>query len=327
MDTFPLVRVNCARCGGWDADQVIQTPDYELHIDAPFEVSLCRNCGHIYTSVRPDYTTLFSKFYPDDYLCYGGQSGIAGFMDRIRMERQAAQRAEMVKKFVGQQSPVKLLEVGCATGEFIKTCRRRFGWEVAGIEPNRQLSDALNREEYLIFPSTLEDAEISAEHYDVVSLFNVLEHLWDSVYSLKRINRLLKPGGLVVAEIPDFDSPSRKRFGKHWFLYHLPRHLSHFTKKNLTSLMNECGFEKVDVLKQFRPTVNVLSFQYAVHDKTRFNPVRLFFSAKNPALIAAGIFFEILQNTTGDSNILTAIFRKTAAVPEPIVSLLRERTP
>ncbi|MEI7671697.1 MAG: class I SAM-dependent methyltransferase, partial [Deltaproteobacteria bacterium] len=199
--------------------------------------------------------------------------------------------------------------------------------EVAGIEPNRRLSDALNREGYPVIPSTLEDAEIPAEQYDVVSLFNVLEHLWDSVYSLKRINRLLKPGGLVVVEIPDFDSPSRKRFGKYWFPYHLPRHLSHFTKKTLTSLMNECGFENVGILKQFRPTVNVLSFQYAIHDKIRFNPVRSFFSAKNPVMIAAGIFFEIAQISMGDSNILTAIFRKTAAVPEPIVSLLQERTP
>ncbi len=327
MGTFLLVRVNCARCGGWDADCVIQTPDYELHIDVPFEVSLCRNCGHIYTSVRPDCNTLFSTFYPDSYLCYGGQSGVAGLMDRKRMEGQAAQRAEMVKKFVGQPGPVKLLEVGCATGEFIKTCRRRFGWEVAGIEPNRPLSDALSREGYPVISSTLEDAEIPSEQYDVVCLFNVLEHLWDSVYSLKRINRLLKPGGLVVVEIPDFDSPSRKRFGQYWFLYHLPRHLSHFTKKSLTSLMNECGFEKVDILKQFRPTVNVLSFQYAVQDKIKFKPVRSFFSAKNPVMIAAGIFFELLQNKTGHSNILTAIFRKTAAVPEPMVSLLRERTP
>ena len=146
MDKVPLVRVNCARCGGWEADRVIRTPDYELHIDAPFEISVYRNCGHIYTSVRPDYNTLFSKFYPDDYLCYGGASGIAGLVDRKRREGQAVERAEMVKKFVGRQRRVTLIEVGCATGEFIKTCRRRFGWEVAGIEPNRRLSDALNRD-------------------------------------------------------------------------------------------------------------------------------------------------------------------------------------
>jgi SAM-dependent methyltransferase len=326
IDAFPLVRVNCARCGGWDAESVMQTPDYELHIDAPFEVSSCRTCGHIYTSARPPYNTLFSTFYPDDYLCYGGKRGVAGLLDRKRNEAQAAQRAELVKKFVGTQTRVNLLDVGCATGEFLKTCRRRFGWEVAGIEPNRHLSDALSREGYPVVPSTLEDAEIPAVQYDVVSLFNVLEHLWDSAYSVKRINRLLKPGGLVVVELPDFDSPSRRRFGRHWFLYHLPRHLSHFTKQSLTGLMNECGFEKVAMLKQFRPTVNVLSFQYAVHDKMRFNPVRSFFSAKNPAMIAAGILFELVQNTRGDSNIHTAIFRKTAMVPEPIVSLLQEQT-
>lgn len=327
MEPFRLVRVNCARCGGWEAERVVQTPDYELHIDAPFEISRCRSCGHTYTSVRPDCKTLFSKFYPDAYLCYGGKRGIAGFMDRKRMEGQALQRAEMVKNFVGQPNPVKLLEIGCATGEFIKTCHRRFGWKVAGIEPNRPLSEALIREGYPVVPSTLEEAEIPAEQYDLVCLFNVFEHLWDSVYSLKRINRLLRPGGRVVVEIPDFDSPSRKRFGKYWFPYHLPRHLSHFTKESLTSLMKECGFEKVGMRKQFRPTVNVLSFQYAIHDRTTCNPVRSFFSAKNPAMIAAGIFFEILQNSRGDSNIFTAIFRKTAAVPEPMVSLLLERSP
>jgi SAM-dependent methyltransferase len=326
-DAFPLVRVNCARCGGWDVDHVIQTPDYDLHIDAPFEISSCRTCGHIYTSVRPDRTTLFSAFYPDGYLCYGNKGGFTGLMDRMRMRGQALQRAKTVKKFVGQRDSVTLLEVGCATGEFIKTCRRRFGWEVTGIEPNRRLSDALNREGYPVVSSTLEDAEIIAGKYDVASLFNVFEHLWDSVYSLKQINRLLKPGGLMVVEIPDFDSPSRRRFGRHWFLYHLPRHLSHFTKNSLIGLMNECGFEKVAMLKQFRPTVNVLSLQYAIHDRIRFKPVRSFFSAKNPVMIAAGIFFEIVQNKMGDSNILTAIFRKTTAVPEPIISLLQERTP
>jgi SAM-dependent methyltransferase len=326
-DAFPVVRVNCARCGGWEAESVVQTPDYELHIEAPFEISQCRACGHIYTSLRPDYATLLSTFYPADYLCYGGARGIAGLIDSKRREVQAAERAEMVRRLVGRRRPVKLLEVGCATGEFIKACRRRFGWEVAGIEPNRELSDALRSGGYSVVPSTLEEAEIPAERYDVVSLFNVLEHLWDSVYSLKRINRLLKPGGLMVVEIPNFASPARRRFGKYWFLYHLPRHLSHFTRQSLTGLMHECGFETVAIRKRFRPTVNVLSFQYAVHAAIPFNPVRSFFSAKNPAMIAAGIFFEIVQNSMGDSNILTAVFRKRAAVPEPIVSLLKERTP
>ncbi|MBE0558890.1 MAG: hypothetical protein IH628_16810 [Proteobacteria bacterium] len=81
------------------------------------------------------------------------------------------------------------------------------------------------------------------------------------------------------------------------------------------------------MLKQFRPTVNVLSFKFAVNERIPFKPEWSFFSAKNPAMIAAGIFFELVQNRMGDSNIFTAIFRKTAVVPEPIVSLLQERTP
>jgi len=326
-DKIPLVRVNCARCGGWDADRVVRTPDYELNLDAIFEVSSCRGCGHIYTSVRPERGTLFSRFYPDDYICYGGQKGVAGFMDRRRMDGQALQRAAMIGEYVAGQGPVKLLEIGCATGEFLKTCRRKFGWDVEGIEPNRRLCDALKREGYPVVPSTLEEADLPAGRYDAVCLFNVLEHLWDSVCSLKRINRLLKPGGLTVLEIPDFDSPSRRRFGKYWFLYHLPRHLSHFTKKSLTDLMGDCGFGIVSMRKQFRPTVNVLSLEYAVRGRTASVPVRSFFSAKNPAMIAAGILFELIQNATGDSNIVTAIFRKTDEIRGPAGSLMQERIP
>lgn len=324
-EAVPLVRVNCARCGSWDAARVMTTPDYELHVDAPFEVSSCRRCGHVYTSLRPDRATLFTRFYPGDYLCYGGMRGVAGLIDRKRREGQAAERAALVGEFVGRQGCVRLLEVGCATGEFLKACRRRFGWEVEGVEPNRHLSDALSREGYPVVASPLEEAELPAGRYDVVCLFNVLEHLWDCVFSLKRINRLLKPGGLVVVELPDFDSPSRRIFGKHWFLYHLPRHLSHFTKRSLTGLMEECGFERLRMRKQFRPTVNVLSLQYAVHDRIRSGVVRSLCSARNPVLIAAGVLCELAQNRIGDSNILAAAFRKAAAVPDPVVSLLRER--
>ena len=325
---IPLVQVNCARCGSWESEELIRAPDYELHVDIQFAVSMCRECAHIYTSIRPDYQTLFTRFYADNYMCYGAKTGsrIVDFINRTRIETQARQRAQFARKYLGGQEPVRLLEVGCATGEFLRVCRQRFDWEVTGIEPNRNLSDALRQGGFQAVPSTLEEAALPAEGYDIVCLFNVLEHLWDPIYSLKRVNQSLMPGGIVVAELPTFDSWTRRFFGKYWFLYHLPRHLSHFTRKSLTSAMAECGFEKVDILQQFRPTVNILSFQYMVHDKIHLPLVRGFCSSRNPLMLLAGVPFESLQYVTGNANTITGVFRKVDAVLGMPSSILQERS-
>lgn len=312
MNKVSVIQVSCACCGSWEAESVIKTPDYELHIDSPFEVAKCADCGHIYTSVRPTYDTLYSKFYPDSYICYGqkGKSKVADFIDQKRILGQAKQRAGLVNKHTNQNEIVKLLEIGCATGDFLKECKRKFSWNVTGIEPNKKLCHELKEQEISVINSTIEEVDIPPDSFDVICLFNVLEHLWDAAYSLKRINRILRPGGLLIIEIPDFDSLARSLFGKYWFLYHLPRHLSHFTQDSITDLTAEIGFEKVNILKQFRPTVNVLSLQYAVYDKVRSNLIRTFCSTKNPLMIAGGVLFESLQNLWGNSNIITCVFRK-----------------
>jgi len=323
MESENIIRVNCSQCGGWNSEMIIKTPDYELNTKEQYEVSRCLSCRNIYTSVRPDIATLFTKHYPDDYICYGGKekSSIIN-IDHIRMYSQALQRAKILTKYLPKKSEVRMLEIGCATGEFLKVGSQKFGWKVTGIEPNKKLSDKLSKEGFQIINSVMENAEISIDYYDAVCLFNVFEHLWDCAYSLRRINNFLKPDGLVVIEIPDFDAAARKVFGKYWFLYHLPRHLSHFNRESLNSLMKEIGFEPVAILKQFRPTVNALSLKYWAREKIKSRIMKKFITQSNPLIMGIGILLELFFSIYGNSNHIIAIYRKKKTV-EVYSSLLK----
>jgi len=295
-----LLETNCPNCESTSKKTVVMTKDYEIECDYEFTVSECLDCGLMYTSTRPEPEVLYRDFYPDNYLCYGieHKKGIARFIDSMRMEKQAKERANLIKKFIPGQN-VKLLEVGSATGEFLKFAHENYGWEADGVEPNEKLaaqSGAIN--------ATLEEARLKEDYYDVVCLFNVLEHLWNPREALVKLNKTLKKGGIIVAEVPDIDSPMRKFFQEHWFLYHLPRHLTHFSRKSLSDLMQKTGFKHVKTCKQFRPTVNALSLQY----RTKV------LSAANPLVLAFSIPFEIIHNTFYNSNIMLAIYEKDSAI-------------
>ena len=323
MDPIALIRTNCPRCGSFGSIRIVTTPDYEMSVQSPFEVGQCLNCHFIYSSVRPDYKTLFSRFYPDDYLCYGSkQNWFVSMVDKQRMRRQALQRFNLIKKYF-PLSKNKVLEVGCATGEFLKVCFQH-GNEVHGIEPNNKLSDSLKKSGINVINNTLEEATVKDNSFDLICLFNVFEHLWDPVYSLYKLNSLLKTGGILVLEVPDFDSPWRKIFHHYWFLYHLPRHLSHFTRNQLNELMVEFGFRNEAILKQFRPTVNALSLKYAVQAHFQNKFIKCIFKENNPVILGMAIFFELFSNLFFNSNQMLCIYKKNNNV-EIKPSLIEEK--
>jgi len=308
-----LIRSNCPRCGSFESVTITTTPDYELNIHLPFEVSRCSSCSFVYTSVRPDFKTLFSEFYPDNYICYGSkQYWLASVIDHQRIKKQALQRFNCIKKYLSPENS-RILEVGCATGEFLKLCLR-YSNEVYGIEPNRVLFDSLSKSGIKMFNSTLEETDIEKSSFDLICLFNVFEHLWDPVQSLYKLNSLLRPDGVLMLEVPNFDSPWRKIFQNHWFLYHLPRHLSHFTSGILSGLMADSGFDKVNISKQFRPTVNVLSLKYVIRDRFQSRCLSTIFKESNPIVLGMAVLAELFSNFCFDSNIMLCIYRKTKDV-------------
>lgn len=155
-----------------------------------------------------------------------------------------------------------LLDVGCNIGLFLKVARDE-GFQVTGIELNQGCADYGRRCFGLdIHSDYLEKNCFSAGSFDVVTLFDVLEHVPDLHGFLREIKRVLKPGGLLVVQSPNLESLMAELTGSRWSWLTPPDHLYHFTSGSLAKLLYDSGFTVKDS-RTWEParefSVNILS--------------------------------------------------------------------
>ncbi len=140
----------------------------------------------------------------------------------------------------------RCLDVGCGNGRFL-AAMQALGWEVVGVEPDpisRSIAESLTGARVL--PSLLE-ARFPANFFDVVTMNHVFEHISEPVIVLRECRRILKPGGVLGICVPNWDSLTRRIFGK--YCYHLepPRHVLMYSPDVLGNLLVGQGFEIISL--------------------------------------------------------------------------------
>jgi SAM-dependent methyltransferase len=139
----------------------------------------------------------------------------------------------------------RLLEIGASSGFYLQG-QRALGWEVEGIEIDAE-SAGYARQTYGLAIHT-GDAEtvlptLPAARFDVVAMWHVLEHFHHPLHVLTQVCRVLKAGGLLMLEVPNYGSPLALLFGRHWFPLEIPRHLYHFTPQTLQVMLRTAGLQ------------------------------------------------------------------------------------
>jgi SAM-dependent methyltransferase len=152
----------------------------------------------------------------------------------------------------------QVLDIGCNLGSFLAALRDRTGCSVVGLEPAPTPAQYAREHFHLdVREAYLEDVvdSLTPASFDVITLWHVLEHLWAPRRALQIIHSLLKPGGTLIVEVPNFDDPLRRVFGGFWSHIDVPRHLLHFTPRTLRNLLEGAGFtvETLQCDGTFRP--------------------------------------------------------------------------
>jgi 2-polyprenyl-3-methyl-5-hydroxy-6-metoxy-1,4-benzoquinol methylase len=213
--------VACNACGTADCMPLFVGWD---HLSSEeFRVVRCNQCGLSFVNPRPSAEDI-ARYYPEAY--YGSRHPfLADFMMGLR-----------ARKLPPLNGAARLLDIGCGRGDFMLHCRRR-GWTVAGVEqrhsPIMALKAALGIEVYE--PEHLE--VIPSDHFDVVTIWHVLEHVPDPARTLAHIHRVLKPAGVALIEVPNFGGWQGRLGGAGWFHLDVPRHLFHFDRASLHGLL------------------------------------------------------------------------------------------
>jgi SAM-dependent methyltransferase len=85
------------------------------------------------------------------------------------------------------------------------------------------------------------NAPFSANSFDVITAFDVLEHVRNPGEFLERVLHWLRPGGIFFARVPNIESWEARVFGTFWYGLELPRHLYHFSPRSIKHLIAEAG--------------------------------------------------------------------------------------
>jgi SAM-dependent methyltransferase len=195
-----------------------------------FQVWRCAECGLGFTLPRPEN---MARHYPARYRRY--TPAVLALLKALY--RRRARRWS--RGFTG---PGRALEVGCGDGLMLATLREA-GWRVAGTERTPQAAAfARQRLGLPVFVGDL-DALSPEPTFELIILFQVLEHLPDPTVTLRQCARLLNPKGRLVVGLPNLASWQARFGGPVWFHLDVPRHLVHFSPESLDRALRQAGLQ------------------------------------------------------------------------------------
>jgi SAM-dependent methyltransferase len=209
----------------------------------------CRHCSLLFVNPRVPAALMLAAYAEGADPQYVSQMA-----SRVRTFSRSIARIERLKPGRG-----RLLDVGTAAGAFLRAARDA-GWDAIGIEPNRWLAEwGRNQYGVDIQVGTVDDLPLPEASFDVITLWDVIEHTPDPLHVLRSARRLLKPDGLLVVNYPDIGTWIARAMGRTWpFLS--SAHLYYFTRDTMRAALFAAGFEPQDM----RPHVQRLELDYLV---------------------------------------------------------------
>ena len=295
-----MEHVACDFCGIDAATPVSVLRDPQLDLPGEFTLVRCGRCGLFYLNPRPSWAEL-AAHYPADYEPFAGavarpQGGHLAAVIRWIKDYGLRRRCRAIAR---RRSGGRLLDVGCATGAFLDQMRRLSNWAVVGVEPIATAAQLARRHFGLeVFEGSLLDAAFPDQAFDVVTLWDVLEHVPDPQSHLAETYRILRPGGLLVVKAPDPLSWEAHLFGSYWLGHDAPRHLFGFPRSTLTSQFATVGFrpvESVYLIGGYYTFLGSLGYWAGAHGRPRIARVAWRLAHSTAARLASAPLFTLAR--------------------------------
>ena len=256
-----LEPVPCNLCGGWDRQELYPAaerrnghgPGSDLYACTSTAYGVCgpivkcRRCGLVYQSPVPSSDEIVDAY--DDVIDKRYEEERSGRIETFRRDLAAVERHERGGR---------LLDVGCHLGLFLDVARAR-GWQVAGVEPSRWSVERARERGLDVRHGTLETSGFPPGSFDVVTMWDVVEHVADPLAELRRIHRVLRPNGVLALCTMNVDALFPRLAGRRWPWY-MQMHLVYFSRRTLHNMLTKAGFRVVEMA----PHKRVVRLSYLV---------------------------------------------------------------
>jgi len=263
---------NCILCGSGSFEKM---KNYEKH-----HLVKCRSCKFIFCELIPTELEL-EKHYEN----YGRND----YLSPLTIKRYH----EILDSFEPYRKTNKMIDVGCGIGYFLEEAKKR-GWEVYGTEFTDEAIEICSKKEIKMNKGALNPNNYDSQEFDVITSFEVIEHINNPQEELANFYKILRKGGLVYCTTPNFNSLLRYRLKEKYNVLCYPEHLSYYTPKTLKHIFEKEGFRT----KSIKATGISL---------TRLKTSK---STSNQELISKTSDDEIIRNRF-ENNVILKILKKS----------------
>lgn len=250
----------CPICG--DAIEKIIIRNAEA-FGVRYDIYFCDRCG-----VGKTWPVIPQKELPRLYSSgnYRAEAGrrFHGLIETL-ISLSRLQRERRIRKYVDKG---KVLDIGCGRGLFLDVMRRH-GWTVKGVEFDREsAANASSAYGIDVIPASGMGSELPEGHFEVVTMYHVLEHVYDPVGTIRECARVLRKGGLLVVSVPNVLSLQAAFGRRDWFHLDPPYHMHHFSESGMKVLLKNHSFE-VRRIRRFDWEQNVFGWLQTLLNRTR----------------------------------------------------------
>lgn len=235
----------------------------EMYMKAQFHVRSCNTCSLVFIDNPPQDT---GTIYDHSYF-WGGSlnGGYVNYEEEKRAMRNVFE--DYIKRISSYTHTGRLLDVGAATGFFLRVARDA-GWDVSGVEISKEATAEAVRNGINMHTGRLETASFNDASFNCITMFDLIEHVTNPHTLIKKARDLLSTEGLLVINTPNIGSLYARILGKGWHLLCPPEHLTLFSKKSITTLLSQHGFE----ILWFGNIGKTFTIQYIIHQLGHWIP-------------------------------------------------------
>lgn len=199
------------------------------------QIVRCNNCGYIYANPR----------WSDDHLldAYTAVQDDTYVKERQGRELTFSKHLQAMEKRIGKANGRSLLDVGAYVGIFVETAVAA-GWDAVGVEPSSWAAAEAQKSGVPVIRGTQDSPELDGKTFDVVTMWDVIEHVDDPSGEMAKAYEKLKPNGWLVVHTMDVDSLAAKLLKSRWPWY-MDMHIHYFSQRTMRQMLEQNGYEVV----------------------------------------------------------------------------------
>lgn len=254
-----IYQVACPSCGAQSFSTYLTVKDHFLSKEE-FRLEHCDSCALVFTNPRPALDRIGDYYKSEEYVSHSSTK--KGFVNKVYNWVRSYTLKKKIDLLNELTNGKQLLDIGAGTGHFLSKAKES-GFDVLGLEPDEDARKVAFSE------NGIELKDLSLLHnldqsFDVISMWHVLEHVYNLQEDLTKIVSLVKQDGVLIIAVPNYTSFDARYYREYWAAYDVPRHLYHFSPKSIIPLVESKGmkFEKMLPMKFDSYYVSMLSEKY-----------------------------------------------------------------